>query len=1392
MTKTFPVTGDLISSNQSVGLASPTLNSLANFAEQFKGHLDEVRIWSVARTEEQIQDNMKDLPNPTSQPGLLAYYKFEGNSENVQGNHAFDAVPAGNPVIEPWTAPASVKPFTVTTSVTQPSCNVNNGSIQVYGSGGPMFSSYVYSLDGGPFQPTHSFDNLAPGTHTLFIRSDAPQYNGCSKTMTITLTSPCAPATVTTSFTAPDTVCVNTPINITNTSTGATTYFWNFCVANVNTPPTGVNMNNIGGNFHSPVYIDYAYDNGNYYGFMVNNYPGGLLRLNFGNSLLNTPTVTDLGTVGGVIPNNAEGVQVVKNEGQWYVIVVGGNPAGNVPSAIVKVTLGANIANNAPAGTYWGNIGGLNYPHDLYVFDDNGHWYGLTVNTSNNTITRFDFTTSFSNVPTGVNLGNIGSLTAPTGIFAIKDNGNWYGFVTNANSSTLTRLDFGSSLLNTPAGTNLGNIGGAFNTCWDIYIMKFCGQNTGFLLNAGSNELLRLDFGGSIANVPSVSSYGNVGNLNFPHCISRVFRDGADLYTFIPNVSNNSLSRLRFAGCTGSSIPNSTAQNPPAIVYNAPGTYNINLTTDDGLPTQNAYCRQVVVLSTLPHVPTQQISLCPGSAIRIGASIKPATYLWNTGATTDSIDASAPGTYWVQTSRGGCSVRDSFIISNPARPGIDFGFTQNTCDPLTVQFTSVLSAVTSYQWNFGDNGISTASQSPSHTYGAYGLYPVRLKYRYGSNCIDSVDKTIAVTNVFDATLLSNSDTTICFGDSVLVRSNASLIDYCGHSSAAPGTLAVNTYVKPVAHTVYSISARVGGPNLVTNGDFSAGNTGFNSGYVSTFPNTNEGQYWVGTNPSTWNGGMSNCTGPGGSGNILMVNGSPATDVTVWSQTVTVAPNTNYDFSVWISSLTASNPAQLQFSINGINLGNAIVAGGTTCRWDRFSSTWNSGSSTTAAIAVVNRNTIAAGNDFALDDIRFSTVAMRNDSFTVDVTGYCDSIRLTGRDKVCSPLDTVTYKIYHSAQCTQNYTPTVDNSFATIVAQTPDSMRIVFRHNGSSTIHVSFSNSCKVVEDSIKVNVLFSPTSIAFGPDIVTCSDTSFVLHAGPGFGTYTWQDGTTDSVYSVQGPGQYRVTAQNICGLTLADTLVLTKVFPRPFAVTPLSARVCLGDSVLFKASGSTVYSWSPRASFAHPDAPATKALVDASQDFTLAISDDVCRRDTFITIPVTASFVGPLSVTKSNDVNCANDSAVLRTTGAGSYTWTPNVYITRSSAGSVTVKPPQTITYHVEGRNDIGCVREDSVTVYFTKDGEQKLYVPDAFTPNGDGLNDLFRPIFTGAAAQYDFRIYNRWGQLVFRSRTPGVGWDGRSGSLPQPNGAYVYYITAEGSCNRRFEQRGTFVLIR
>lgn len=105
-------------------------------------------------------------------------------------------------------------------------------------------------------------------------------------------------------------------------------------------------------------------------------------------------------------------------------------------------------------------------------------------------------------------------------------------------------------------------------------------------------------------------------------------------------------------------------------------------------------------------------------------------------------------------------------------------------------------------------------------------------------------------------------------------------------------------------------------------------------------------------------------------------------------------------------------------------------------------------------------------------------------------------------------------------------------------------------------------------------------------------------------------------------------------------------------------------------------------------------------------------------------------------------------------------------------------------------CVREDSLQLRFYKGPD--LYVPNAFTPNGDGLNDLFRPIPVGLVRLDYFRVFDRWGRLMFQTRTPMAGWDGTYKGHPAPEGTYVWEAAGMDLNKRKILKNGTVILLR
>jgi gliding motility-associated-like protein len=208
---------------------------------------------------------------------------------------------------------------------------------------------------------------------------------------------------------------------------------------------------------------------------------------------------------------------------------------------------------------------------------------------------------------------------------------------------------------------------------------------------ATTNDLIRIDFHNDLTSAPTGVSLGNIGNFNFSHSLSKLFRVGADLYTFVPNAFNNTLTRVRFPGCDNASFPNSALKDPPVITYSQPGTYRVNLIMDDGLETEASFCKTIVVVPAPVITTTNDTLICTGGSVQlqvIGAGNY--TYSWSptNGLSDPAISnplatPAASGYYYVTASESQltCTTRDSVLIK--LKPPDSFGI-QSSPSPANV------------------------------------------------------------------------------------------------------------------------------------------------------------------------------------------------------------------------------------------------------------------------------------------------------------------------------------------------------------------------------------------------------------------------------------------------------------------------------------------------------------------------------------------------------------------------------------------------------------------------------------------------------------------------------------------------------------------------------------
>ncbi len=456
-------------------------------------------------------------------------------------------------------------------------------------------------------------------------------------------------------FLAPDTICITDSVLVNNLSRDASTYYWNFCSGNLGYEPQGRNLPNQG-TLNGPAFIDFAQTDEGIFAFITNHTDGTITRNHYGNDFSSVPGSENLGDFGGAVPAHAQGVQVIEDNGNWFVFVVGGQ---REESRLVRLAFG-NSLDNDPFVTNFGNAGNMDYPGDLYMIYDQGNWYGFTVNYNSNTITRFNFGSSPANDPVSTNLGNPGGLNQPSGILPVFDDG-WYFFISNYGNHEIIRLDFGNSLTNVPSGNSIGDSEYLYYP-FDLTILRDCEQIFGFVLNR-FGDIVRLNFETGIDKKPAFRSLGEAGNLYNPQGISEVFRLGDTLYTFVANAGNSSISLLFFPGCDNASIDYSEQRNPPAVLYDSPGRYNISLVIDEGMPTQENFCKDVVILESPELDLGNDTMMTPGTTIVLDAGDSFEEYNWSTGDDTRKTEIDAPGTYWLEiTNEYGCKASDQIEV----------------------------------------------------------------------------------------------------------------------------------------------------------------------------------------------------------------------------------------------------------------------------------------------------------------------------------------------------------------------------------------------------------------------------------------------------------------------------------------------------------------------------------------------------------------------------------------------------------------------------------------------------------------------------------------------------------------------------------------------------------
>lgn len=620
-------------------------------------------------------------------------------------------------------------------------------------------------------------------------------------------------------------------------------------------------------------------------------------------------------------------------------------------------------------------------------------------------------------------------------------------------------------------------------------------------------------------------------------------------------------------------------------------------------------------------------------------------------------------------------------------------------------------------------------------------------------------------------------------------------------------------------------------DVVSNGDFSQGNTGFSTqmtlGTGFFCPLCPEGTYAIGSFAFLYHSdfiGQDHTNPP--AGQFMIANGTAQEGIEVWCQNVLLQPQTDYTIRYWGRDVTNnSNPhplAVLHFSINGELVGDSLVAEG---GWQENVITWNSGDLTSAEICIVNYQSNPGGNDFGLDDISMTacqpvnllhdadagadldvcsgeTIQLGNPALSgynyqwvgdaaiqngnaaqpvfvtpsdiSEITTYSFTLTLDSANLGCITQDMLNVVVHPS--------PTLDLSGPSQICEGEEAVisasgvyDSILWSSGESTSSVTSGiggtisaqaslGNCSI-NDVFLLNVVEMP-EIDLGPDLQLCeTSTPYLLDA---FTPVLWNDIVTSSQYEVMSSGEY-VASYTSFNCVVSDT-ILIEIDSMPTSILQKEYTLCAGTTLILSSGQSGV--WNTGES-------AASIEVDDAGLYSVELSNGAC---TLTSSTVVIEKFAPTPLLEEEISFCEGEDYLLDP-GAfddASYRWNDgdSLQIKRATSPGL---------YEVEVSNECGVATASTlVNVEFCDWG---LYIPSAFTQDGNGINDDW--VVKGHnITNVKIFVYNRFGDIVFFTEQLESPW------APDEYGvgldAYTYRVEALNYNGVKIERHGHIRLLR
>ena len=562
--------------------------------------------------------------------------------------------------------------------------------------------------------------------------------------------------------------------------------------------------------------------------------------------------------------------------------------------------------------------------------------------------------------------------------------------------------------------------------------------------------------------------------------------------------------------------------------------------------------------------------------------------------------------------------------------------------------------------------------------------------------------------------------------------------------------------------------------------------------------------------STWHTINSDHTG-NPSGYFMLVNASFQPSAFYTDTIDVLCGNTTYEFAAWIANVirpgSCSGSAilpNLTFRIEtatGVLL-QSYQTGGITAegspQWKQYGFYFTTPAAVSKIVLrIINNAQGGCGNDLALDDITFRpcgplvSTSMGGSQMQTICEGITSVINFNG---TVSP--GYTDPVFQWQESNNAGTSWSDITGAVTLAYsrtfTAGMPAGTYRYRLAVAERGNTNTACRVYALPNTVTVT-PPPDIAVLHNSPLCEGDTLYMEARGGNG-FSWQgpDGFSNTGPVIRIPrarpsqsGQYTVRVANAAGC-YRDTVITILVNSKPLAaVTPGEQTLCEGDSVQLQAAGGLTYSWFPKTGLSGDNGSTVYALPADSIVYGVKVANAAgCSDTAFASVHVISrprAFAGP------DQTIIQGQSVTLAATASGddiTWTWSPQAGGNPSLLQPI-VSPVSDMTYILTVSSNYGCgIHADSMWIRVYKD----LYIPNAFSPNGDGLNETWKPVGLDAFGGATVQVYNRWGVIVFSSTTSSA-WDGRLKGTPQPPGIYIYSVAIPSAGLLR---KGSLLLIR